>query len=158
MTWYVATVTPRQERFVRDALQEKGLAAYYPLHITAGKGKRRQLQIKRPLMPGYLFIEMPEIAPWMAVRAIRGVRGYVGSADGPRAVPESQIGLLIAKEANHEFDETWKREPDPAKPRRYTRKFKVERADIDALKRALFGDAQERQLAPAQHVAQLAAA
>jgi transcription antitermination factor NusG len=166
MTWYVLTVTPRQERFVRDAVTELrddrgellNLGAYYPLHITQAKWARRIVTRSRPLMPGYLFVEMPDRAPWAAVRAIRGVRGYVGGAEGPRAVPEAEIGRLIAKEANHEFDETWKREPDPAKPRRYTRRFKVDRVDIEALKRALFGDAKERQIARTQDIAQLHAA
>lgn len=120
--WVVLQVTQRQERWVRDELQEQGVDAYVPLHITAApKAKRKQTRT-RALMPGYVFARLPDDESIDIALALRPVRAILCRDGKPLRVSPLAIGSMILFEACHAFDETW--QPPPVKGRRYSHRWK----------------------------------
>lgn len=122
MTWYAIRCCVRQEAFVLKALNEAGLTGYVPQHITEARHARRKATRTRPLIPGYVFAELPTDSAILQALAIRGVFELVSQNGKARAIPAVDIGSLILAEACHVFDETWV----PPKPRgkRYSHAWK----------------------------------
>lgn len=128
--WYVLRVTPRQERFVQQALTDNGLVAYYPLHITEARHAKRQAKRTGPLIPGYLFACLPDDHAIFLALGLRPVIELMSRDGKPRTVRSIDVGSLVFFEACHAFDETWV--PPPVKGRRYSHRWKAgERVRID---------------------------
>lgn len=113
-TWFALCVLSRQEAFVARALsdpdQARPLAAYVPQHVTHAPHARRRATRTRPLIPGYVFAQLPDDEAILQAMAIRGVFDRV-------PVPPLAIGSLVLFEATRAFDETY--EPPKPKGRRY---------------------------------------
>lgn len=119
MSWYAIRTTNRQEGFVQRALTEARLFAYVPKHIDEAKFARRVATRTRPLIPGYVFAELPDDDAVQVALAIQGVNRHA------RRIPlrDIDVGALVLEEACHAYDETWK--PPRPKGRRYSRRFKA---------------------------------
>lgn len=119
MSWYAIRLsTPNADRFVTTALAEVGLTAYSPQHVTWARHAKRKATRSRPLIPGYLFAELPDDDAIQAAFGIRGVNRHAPILK-LRVV---DVGALILADAFHAFDETW--EPPRPKGRRYSHAWK----------------------------------
>lgn len=128
--WYVVCVAARQERFFREALEEKGLTAYFPVHVSRPLKAKRKATRTRPHIPGYVFTCIPDEEALDIVRGVRGFRSIMCQDGKPRRVPNSHLGHLIFAEACHAFDETWV--PPKPKGQRYSHAWKKgDRVKID---------------------------
>lgn len=116
--WYVIRVTPRQEGYVREVLEDKGIDCYFPWHKTFPLKAKRKATRERPLIAGFVFACVTEERAIDIIRSVRGYREIWCGADGePRRVPPLHLGAMILAEAFHEYDETWV--PPKPKGKRY---------------------------------------
>lgn len=58
MTWYVLCVAPSSEQSVAKRAADRGFESYCPMMRTFDT-KKPSIEVTRPLMPGYLFINDP---------------------------------------------------------------------------------------------------
>lgn len=128
--WYVARIGGRVEAIAQRAA-EAGIATYSPISRLFAKppapgARRRAINapavIERPLMPGYLFVELDAAAPRFGLFAadglsgapgsptapIHGCRGFLMSDGAPARVAPAVIDDMRAREARGEFDLTGK--------------------------------------------------
>lgn len=120
--WVILRVTARQERFVAGSLAEHGLLAYAPMHVTEARFAKRKAVRTRPLMPSYVFANLPDDHSLFLALEIRSVHGMMCNGEGvPRRVPLSAMGGLLLADACHWFDETW--QPPKIKGRRYSHRW-----------------------------------
>ena len=105
MKWYVVHTLTGKENKVKAAI-EKMAAAHDLGHyvgrilvpteteIRSSSGKRRE--VKRKLYPGYVLVQMhltDEIRH--LIQQTAGVTHFVGSADAPVPLPESEVKMLL---------------------------------------------------------------
>jgi transcription antitermination factor NusG len=121
-TWYAIRCCVRQEAFVVKALTEAELLGYAPQHITKPINAKRKATRSRPLIPGYVFAELPDDDAIQAALAIRGVFEVVSRNGKPQRIPPLAIGALVLADACHQFDETWT--PPKKKGQRYSHAWK----------------------------------
>jgi transcription antitermination factor NusG len=130
--WTVLRVTSGMERKVAKALGPKteddpqgaGLAIYVP--IERYRPARTWRSRTRPLMPGYIFADLPDEDSLDLARKNYAVREVMCRDGQPVKVPALAIGCMILMEACGEFDLTWDA-PAPirnkARGRKPTRKW-----------------------------------
>lgn len=91
--WHAVYTRARHEKTVDRLLQDKGVESFLPLHDVLSRWKDRRKWVKKPLFPGYLFVnERPENL-W-SVWSTRGVVHVVGNGDGPILVPREQVDAV----------------------------------------------------------------
>lgn len=113
-TWCILRVQPQQERWVAETLRENGVNAYCPLQrLKPPHPTIRHAARTKPLMPSYVFADLPDDLSIDTARNLRNVSSIMCLEGRPRRVPRLAIGCLIFLEACHAFDETW--EPPPIK-------------------------------------------
>ncbi len=61
LLWYVAHTRPRCEKKLLQYCERENLAASLPCYKSAHKYRGKTLVFKKPLFPGYVFIEMPPL-------------------------------------------------------------------------------------------------
>jgi transcription antitermination factor NusG len=61
LLWYVAHTRPRCEKKLLQFCERENLAASLPCYKSAHKYRGKTLVFKKPLFPGYVFIEMPPL-------------------------------------------------------------------------------------------------
>ncbi len=59
LLWYVAHTRPRCEKKLLQFCERENLAASLPCYKSAHKYRGKTVVFKKPLFPGYVFIEMP---------------------------------------------------------------------------------------------------
>jgi transcription antitermination factor NusG len=127
MHWFTLAIEPQSWRRIGERAQELGYETYCPM-------RRHQRGVERPLLGGYMFVDMPAerrrfsmFTPSSdlgerpgsmldavkgcvadpakpSVDPIRGCRGFVGIGGIPTAVHEAVIARLREREADGEFD------------------------------------------------------
>jgi transcriptional antiterminator RfaH len=111
--WNVLRVSPNMERKVCEALGPKtkeiphgaGLRVYVP--VEKYRPKRTWRSRTRPLIPGYIFADLPDEDALDTARQNYAVRDIMCLDGKPLAVPAIAIGAMILMEAFGEFDTTW---------------------------------------------------
>jgi transcription antitermination factor NusG len=118
MHWYTLIIEPQSWRRVAERADEMGYATYCPMGIGAAarvvRGARTLPDIARPLMPGYLFVDMPGL--WRRFdlftpsedngEPVYGCRGFLSIDGSPMALHEAVIEGIRLREKNGEFDLT----------------------------------------------------
>ncbi len=118
MHWYTLVVDAQLWKRVAERAGEMGYETYCPMGLAAAarvvRGARTLPDIARPLMPGYLFIDIP--GPWRrfdlfqapteVAEGIRGSRGFLALDGSPMALHEAVIEDMRLREKNGEFDLT----------------------------------------------------
>ncbi len=61
LLWYVAHTRPRCEKKLLQFCEREKLAASLPCYKSAHKYRGKTMVFKKPLFPGYVFIEMPPL-------------------------------------------------------------------------------------------------
>ncbi len=59
LPWYVAHTRPRCEKKLLQFCQRESLAATLPCYQSAHKYRGKTVVFKKPLFPGYVFVQMP---------------------------------------------------------------------------------------------------
>lgn len=121
--WFILQVISQRERLTAEALIDKGVTAYVPKAVSAPLHARRKAVRTRPLIPGYVFVELPDDEALDLARNFRNVISILCKDGNPWRIPAIEIGTMVFMEACHEWDETWT--PPPIKGRRYSYRWKA---------------------------------
>jgi transcriptional antiterminator NusG len=104
--WMILRVTSNMARKVSEVLTEAGIRCYVPIekYRPANHWKAKT----RPLIPGYLFAEILNDDHLDLARENHAVREVMCDHERPVQLPSVVIGTMVAMEALHMFDRTWK--------------------------------------------------
>ena len=101
--WHVILSVPQRERMLAAELHTGlGLQSYFPIETRRITSGQRVVEVKRPLMPGYVFAGYDFQMPWRDLRELRDVRGWLTvDGDVPAPVAQYEIDRIRALEAEH---------------------------------------------------------
>lgn len=89
--WLIATTKPRQEYRARQNLAQQGMRPWLPLCIVQRTIRRHQVTIPEPLFPGYIFIEVDDLAGCSAINNTRGISRLLSDKDGRPSIVSPQV-------------------------------------------------------------------
>ncbi len=99
LNWIVLTTHPHREDFAIENLVRQDYNAYCPMLIKRIKHARRAYDAKRPLFPGYIFVERPaQHQLWRPLLGTFGVRSVVCQGERPSLLPAAFVESLKARE------------------------------------------------------------
>jgi len=94
-SWCVVNTLPMQEGRARDNLARQGFRVWLPMLGVTRRHARRVETVRRPLFPGYLFVELePAAQPWRSINGTYGVRRLLCQHDSPVRVPRAFVNAL----------------------------------------------------------------
>lgn len=73
-TWHILTCLPQTEFRARDELHGLGFSALVPVEFRMRQVAKAKTFVKRPVVPGYVFVGLSSAADWHQVRKVDGVR------------------------------------------------------------------------------------
>lgn len=91
--WYPVSTLPRAEKKAYQALLNKGIEVYLPLHKQLKQWSDRKKWIEAPLIPSYLFVRITE-AERAEVLMTRGIVRFIYFANQIASMPDRQIAEL----------------------------------------------------------------
>ncbi len=93
--WYLIQSKPRQGDRAEENLSNQGFQCFFPQVDVQAVVGQRQVTRREPLFPGYLFIQLSEVADnWLPIRSTRGVQRLVTFADKPLPVADTIINAI----------------------------------------------------------------
>ena len=99
MSWFVVATKPNSENLAAGHLARQGFAPYVPQIKTVRRHARRVEMVKRPLFPGYMFVELdPMITRWRSINGTVGVKHILTCAGRPQALDDAFVEALMARE------------------------------------------------------------
>ncbi len=101
VSWYLIQAKTRQENLAESSIQRLGAETFCP-RFQSSKSNRRKNQIdgKRPLFPGYLFVRMDISNEFRKVTHAHGVLRVVKFGSVPVVVEEKIIHSIRARDDN----------------------------------------------------------
>jgi transcriptional antiterminator RfaH len=96
--WLVLTTQPHREPFAIENLLRQNYNVYCPMIAKNIRHARRSYEAKRPLFPGYLFVEQQSPFFGRSLLGTYGVRSVVRCGDRPSFLPAGFIAGLRARE------------------------------------------------------------
>ena len=104
MNWYVVQTRPNRENLALVHLERQGFKVWLPCYEQVVRHARQAKRVRRPLFPGYLFINFDlETARWRNVNGTIGVKNIVSFGLTPSAVDSEFITALKAVENSDGF-------------------------------------------------------
>lgn len=103
MTWYVVQTKPSDEfRAAFNLNAQDGYSAFLPLYWKWARNRKRSVnyreRVKKPLFPGYLFIEVEDHANWLPITNTRGVNRILTTCDGsPAPIKDELVHEILAQ-------------------------------------------------------------
>jgi transcriptional antiterminator RfaH len=95
LKWYLVRTKPRDETRVIRYFNLAGYSFLLPTFWkTSCAGKKKE---KKPLFPGYVFIQLVLSEAYHKIHYTRGVSGFVRFGNMPTSVPEEIIEILKQK-------------------------------------------------------------
>ncbi len=95
LAWFAIHTRSRFEDKVESALTRKGLEVFLPRLETLSRRRDRRLLLKRPLFPGYLFVQvLLDLANYQKIIKVPGVVRLLGAKDRPTSVAVEIIDSL----------------------------------------------------------------
>jgi len=107
--WFVIQTNPKCEAKASDRIGRLNFGFYLPKQKVWGKRNRfthKMPKLARPLMPGYLFLELPPEGAFDAVRLCDGVHRFVTADGAPANIPVTWVDDLRDREKRGEFNAT----------------------------------------------------
>ncbi len=99
LDWLVVSTQPHRERVALEHLDRQGFNAYCPMIRRRIRHARRSEEVRRPLFPGYLFVEYDaDRAGWRPILGTRGVRSLICTGELPSTLPAAVIKAFRARE------------------------------------------------------------
>ncbi|MGE0854091.1 MAG: transcription termination/antitermination protein NusG [Hyphomicrobiaceae bacterium] len=97
--WLVVNAQPGREGFAIENLERQEFSVYCPMVLKRIRHARRAYDAKRPLFPGYLFVEhQPDLKRWRPILGTYGVRSVVRNGETPSLLDGDFIAALRARE------------------------------------------------------------
>ncbi len=107
MNWYAVQTQHNRENLAVTHLQRQGFDVWLPCCERIVRHARQVKRVRRPLFPGYLFINFDlEAARWRAVNGTIGVKNIVTFGCSPSVVDNEFIIALKASESSDGFIDT----------------------------------------------------
>ena len=101
MNWYAVQTQPNRENLAVEHLKRQGFSVWMPICERIIRHARKSKRVRRPLFPGYLFINLDvKTAPWRSINGTIGVNRIVSFGQGPAPVGGQFIAALQHIEAN----------------------------------------------------------
>ena len=104
--WFAAYTYPRHEKKVALVLSQLEIRTFCPVYTTSRRWKKRKADVRLPLFPGYVFVNISNEQRTRVLSA-PGIIHIVGSRGKPSPLPTDQI------EALQKTLESRKAEPHP---------------------------------------------
>ena len=98
LKWIVLTTQPHRETFAIENLVRQDYNVYCPMISKNVRHARQNSEVKRPLFPGYLFVEQQSPFFGRSLLGTYGVRTVVRCGDKPSLLPAGFIAGLKARE------------------------------------------------------------
>src|ERR1700710_1594469 len=105
--WYPVYTNPRAEKKACDALTNKGILAYLPLHRQLKQWSDRKKWVEEPFIKSYIFVNIVEHEQ-ADVLMTKGVSRFLYFSGKPAFMPDRQIKelkLLMASSFELEITE-----------------------------------------------------
>ena len=100
MNWYAVQTQPNRENLALAHLERQGFDVWLPHIKRIIRHARREKSVRRPLFPGYLFINLDlEKVRWRAINGTVGVKNIVSCGRKPSVVDSEFIIALKASES-----------------------------------------------------------
>lgn len=100
-SWIVVNSQPHREAFAIENLLRQGFNTYCPLVLKQIRKSRRPIEVRRPLFPGYLFVEhIPNVLNYRSLMGTFGVRTIVRAGDRPALLDDAFIAGLRLREVD----------------------------------------------------------
>ena len=107
MNWYAVQTQPNRENLAVAHLERQGFHVWLPCCGRIVKHARLSKSVRRPLFPGYLFINLDlETARWRTINGTIGVKNIVSCGHTPSVVESEFITALKASESLDGFVDT----------------------------------------------------
>ena len=106
MRWCIARCSPMAERKVMDAMTERKIVAYLPMHRFYRRLRGVRHEAARPLMVGYVFVGLAPHQSTYDLRRISGVEGVLQSNGATALISPWAVVQIAALEAARAFDHT----------------------------------------------------
>lgn len=101
MDWYAVQTQPNRENLALEHLKRQGFSVWMPLCERIIRHARKSKRVRRPLFPGYLFVNLDfETAQWRSINGTIGVNRIVSFGQRPAPVATQFIDALQNIEAN----------------------------------------------------------
>ena len=95
MDWYAVQTQPNRENLAVSNLERQGFDVWLPRIERIIRHARQIRRVKRPLFPGYLFINLDlETARWRAINGTVGVSHIVSFGQSPSVVDSAFMTAL----------------------------------------------------------------
>ena len=99
MNWYAVQTQPNRENLAASHLERQGFEVWLPRIERIIRHARKTKRVRRPLFPGYLFINLNlETARWRAINGTVGVSHIVSFGRMPSVVDGAFMTALKATE------------------------------------------------------------
>lgn len=106
MDWTILTCRPQTEFAARDELHGLGFSALVPVEFRMRQVAKATTFIRRPVLPGYVFVGLTCAADWFQVRKVDGVRLPLQSNGRWATLTPTQVSAL---ESLSQPGEHWRR-------------------------------------------------
>lgn len=94
--WYVATTSPRKERFAAAHLANQNICSFLPLQAVTRRHARKTRTKFEPVFPRYLFIGLDvDRQRWRSVNGTLGIQHLLTDGKRPLAVAPGVVETLI---------------------------------------------------------------
>jgi transcriptional antiterminator RfaH len=98
-SWFVVQTQSRKEEKARHHLVNQGFTVYLPCYRRRVRHARRLEIVRRPLFPGYLFVQFdPGWTRWRAINGTVGVHHILTNGELPQRIPEAIVREIKARE------------------------------------------------------------
>jgi transcriptional antiterminator RfaH len=93
--WYAVQCLSNREFVAATQLRNQGFNTFLPCQLKTRRHARRFDSVRRPLFPGYLFVQLDLARDrWRCVNGTLGVAKLVGHAEAPSAAPVGSIEAI----------------------------------------------------------------
>ena len=99
LNWYPIYTNPRAEKRAYEALVQKNITVYLPLHKQLRQWSDRKKWVEMPLIPSYLFVQIT-VNQMADVLMCQGVSRFIYFSSKVATIPERQITQLKLLLAN----------------------------------------------------------
>lgn len=101
--WYVVQCKTREDRRALEHLERQGFSCYRPMLSAEKLRRRRRVEIREPLFPGYLFVQLDKVNDnWYPIRSTRGVIQIVRFNEHPLPIEDEIIDMIRERLASDE--------------------------------------------------------
>src|SRR5262252_4918007 len=98
--WFVVSTQPHREDVACENLERQNFNVYCPRIVKHIRHARRSYDARRPLFPGYLFVERERLHRWRPILGTFGVRSVICQGDTPALLPSGFVENLKAREVD----------------------------------------------------------